>query len=88
LKLLPNFKPVINPADSTIGDVMESRQITELPLNGRNFTELATLIPGVTRGNPTGSASRCGNARVAAPMRCKSRGRWWWSNLRARSRRS
>jgi hypothetical protein len=53
--------PVINPADSTIGDVVESRQITELPLNGRNFTELATLIPGVTRGNPTGSATGSGN---------------------------
>jgi hypothetical protein len=53
--------PVINPADSTIGDVVESRQITELPLNGRNFTQLATLIPGVTRGNPTGSATGSGN---------------------------
>ena len=53
--------PVINPADSAIGDVVESRQITELPLNGRNFTELATLIPGVTRGNPTGSATGSGN---------------------------
>ena len=53
--------PVMNPADSAIGDVVETRQITELPLNGRNFTELATLIPGVTRGNPTGSATGSGN---------------------------
>jgi len=53
--------PVINPADSAIGDVVESRQVTELPLNGRNFTQLATLIPGVTRGVPTGSATGSGN---------------------------
>jgi hypothetical protein len=53
--------PVINPADSAIGDVVESRQITELPLNGRNFTQLATLIPGVTRGVLNGSATGSGN---------------------------
>src|SRR5580704_5667427 len=53
--------PVINPGDSAIGDVVESRQVTELPLNGRNFTQLATLIPGVTRGVPTGSATGSGN---------------------------
>ncbi len=32
---------------SSIGQVIESRQITELPLNGRNFVQLATLSPGV-----------------------------------------
>jgi hypothetical protein len=29
--------------------VISGRQITELPLNGRNFATFATLIPGVTR---------------------------------------
>jgi hypothetical protein len=53
--------PVINPGDSAIGDVVESRQVTELPLNGRNFTQLATLSPGVTRGVPTASATGSGN---------------------------
>jgi len=53
--------PVINPADSAIGEVVESRQITELPLNGRNFTQLALLVPGVTRGNPTGAATGANN---------------------------
>jgi hypothetical protein len=53
--------PVINPGDSAIGDVVESRQVTELPLNGRNFTQLATLVPGVTRGVPTASATGSGN---------------------------
>ena len=53
--------PVINPDDSAIGNVVESRQVTELPLNGRNFTQLATLSPGVTRGVPTGSATGASN---------------------------
>jgi hypothetical protein len=53
--------PVINPADSALGEVVESRQVTELPLNGRNFTQLATLVPGVTRGVPSGSATGANN---------------------------
>src|SRR5215472_14885749 len=53
--------PVINSADSAIGQVVEGRQATELPLNGRNFTQLALLVPGVTRGNPTGAAIGANN---------------------------
>ena len=53
--------PVINLQDSAIGEVVEGRQITELPLNGRNFTQLAVLVPGVTRGNPTGAATGSNN---------------------------
>ncbi|MBZ5702508.1 MAG: TonB-dependent receptor [Acidobacteriia bacterium] len=52
--------PVINLADSALGEVIVGRQVTELPLNGRNFTQLATLVPGVTRGVPTGSATGSG----------------------------
>jgi len=53
--------PVIDSADSAIGEVIEGRQVTELPLNGRNFTQLALLVPGVTRGNPTGAATGANN---------------------------
>src|SRR5712692_7481998 len=52
--------PVIDSADSAIGEVVEGRQVTELPLNGRNFTQLATLMPGASRGIPTGSNSATG----------------------------
>ena len=30
-----------------IGDVVTGRQLVELPLNGRNFTQLGMLQPGV-----------------------------------------
>ncbi|HEV2103031.1 MAG TPA: TonB-dependent receptor [Candidatus Acidoferrum sp.] len=49
--------PVINAQDSAIGEVVEGRQIAEMPLNGRNFTQLALLVPGVTRGNGAATGS-------------------------------
>ncbi|MGA6955130.1 MAG: carboxypeptidase-like regulatory domain-containing protein, partial [Candidatus Acidiferrales bacterium] len=49
--------PVIDAVDSSVGTVIEGRQITELPLNGRNFTQFAVLTPGVNRGIPTGAAT-------------------------------
>jgi hypothetical protein len=49
--------PVVDAVDSAISTVIEGRQVTELPLNGRNFTQLATLVPGVNRGIPTGAAT-------------------------------
>ena len=61
--------PVIDPVDSALGEVVEGRQVTELPLNGRNFTQLATLIPGVTRGIPTGSNSATGANNNAETFR-------------------
>lgn len=42
--------PIVNTVTSSTGTVIEGRQVTELPLNGRNFTQLAALVPGVTRG--------------------------------------
>lgn len=42
--------PLVNTVTSSTSAVIQGRQVTELPLDGRNFTELATLVPGVTRG--------------------------------------
>ena len=49
--------PLVDAATSSVGEVVQGRQVTELPLNGRNFTQLALLAPGVTRGNYGNSAS-------------------------------
>ena len=51
---------LIDLASSSTGEVIKGRQITELPLNGRNFTSLALLTPGVTRGNSSDSANGAG----------------------------
>ncbi|MGD0507989.1 MAG: TonB-dependent receptor [Terriglobales bacterium] len=42
--------PLVDTATSGTGEIIQGRQVTELPLNGRNFTQLALLTPGVTRG--------------------------------------
>ncbi len=44
---------LVNTSDPTLGITVESRQITELPLNGRNSLNLALLTPGVTQGTYT-----------------------------------
>jgi hypothetical protein len=42
--------PLVNVSDATVGATIQGAQVTQLPLNGRNFTQLALLTPGVTRG--------------------------------------
>jgi len=41
---------LLNTENGEVGGVMESEQVSQLPLNGRNFIELTTLMPGVAVG--------------------------------------
>ncbi|HTW31694.1 MAG TPA: carboxypeptidase-like regulatory domain-containing protein [Candidatus Sulfotelmatobacter sp.] len=38
----------VETANPTLGQVITSQEVSELPLNGRNFVQLATLAPGTT----------------------------------------
>jgi len=42
--------PLLDTDTSSMGEVIEGQQLSDLPLNGRNFTQLALLSPGVTKG--------------------------------------
>jgi len=58
--------PLVDTSTSSTGEVIQGRQVTELPLNGRNFTQLALLTPGVTRGAYGDSASGGSNQGTAS----------------------
>src|SRR5919205_2095605 len=40
------YRPLIDSSNSLIDSVIDSREVESLPLNGRNFLELAFLVPG------------------------------------------
>ncbi len=40
----------LDAASATLGSVVDQRKIVDLPLNGRNYAQLAWLVPGVTPG--------------------------------------
>ena len=45
----------VQTTNATLGQVITSEQVAELPLNGRDFVQLATLIPGTTQETNPGS---------------------------------
>jgi Carboxypeptidase regulatory-like domain/TonB-dependent Receptor Plug Domain len=63
--------PLVDTSSATLGVVVNEKQIVELPLNGRNFTQLGTLMPGVSAppaalGGATGEATPGGFGAVTA----------------------
>ena len=52
--------PVVDTATSSAGEVIQGRQVVDLPLNGRNFTTLALMTPGVSRGAYASNAAGIG----------------------------
>ena len=48
--------PLINTDSATMSTVVSNQQLTDLPLNGRGFYQLAELTPGTALLSPTGNS--------------------------------
>ena len=53
--------PLVETAHATLGITIDQQKVVELPLNGRNFAQLGTLIPGVV-APPAGLGGQAGDA--------------------------
>jgi len=51
----------VDVVSSTLASVVETKQIQDLPLNGRNFTDLIALAPGITTGTGVGAPAAGAN---------------------------
>jgi hypothetical protein len=62
----------VETTNPSLGQVITSQQVAQLPLNGRDFVQLATLTPGTTQEtnpNSFSPAARPAKSRRAAPFR-------------------
>lgn len=48
VEVLSTQAPLLNTVDATLGNAFDSRQVSTLPIEGRNVVELLSLQPGVT----------------------------------------
>jgi hypothetical protein len=57
--------PVVETARTQVAETVEPKEIDTLPLNGRNYLDLAALTPGVSRTNPVANQRFPETAAVA-----------------------
>jgi len=56
----------VETSNASLGQVITSEQVADLPLNGRNFTQLATLTPGTTTStNPNSFFTMAASSEAA-----------------------
>src|SRR5260370_591227 len=59
--------PQLDTASANLGLVVGTKQVNDLPLNGRDFTQLLTLTPGISPVNNSQSGPGQGNYAKPAP---------------------
>lgn len=57
--------PLLQTVDSTVGNVVGQKQVQNLPLNGRDFTQLTLLVPGAAPASLPGGFFVIGGQPVA-----------------------
>jgi Carboxypeptidase regulatory-like domain len=61
--------PLLQPETNSLGQVIDQRSVTDLPLNGRNPIALTQLVPGVVpQGQPSAGNSSTGSPVGANPF--------------------
>src|SRR5260370_12982693 len=67
--LVSSEAPPIQTETSSLGQVISSNVITELPLNGRDYIQLATLTTGVVSTSATNTSGNIGGSRTGGQNR-------------------
>ena len=70
IEIVSAVAPLLQTEAANIAQLISQQSLEELPLNGRNFTSLATLVPGVASGGTSdygdSSAVRANGMRVSS----------------------
>lgn len=60
--------PLVQTEDSNVGQVVDERKIVALPLNGREFSQLAYIVPGAYAPRPNSQLGYRGGFSVAGAL--------------------
>ena len=58
------YPATVESQTSSVGTTIDAQKVNEVPLNGRNFLELALLVPGVSPGTAGSAVSTRGGGRL------------------------
>ena len=59
--------PMLDTASASVGQVVNTQSVEHMPLNGRSFWQLTSLVPGATY-NPGGQGTRTGGSSIRASV--------------------
>jgi len=60
--------PIVQTDDSNVGQVVDERKIVALPLNGREFSQLAYIVPGAFAPRPNSNLGYRGGFSIAGEL--------------------